>query len=446
MKLARPSPIAALETVLITAAALGIGWLLDRHDPFFLRHPFSWLVLVPLLVGLRHGFALGCASALALDAALVFSWRARAFGVERLPGETFVGLLAIAMLTGQLSDVWRREVRRLDVALDALRTQSSELSRSHLLLELSHDRLAQESVGTSTLRDALVAIDRVAEQSGGAPWPVLGASMMDVFAQYCQVEVASLHVVDARGKVEAAPVAVLGRPEAIDPSDPMIARALESVELTYLPTATSATDVARASKLLAAVPLVDTGGKLHAVLAAHAIPFMAFHRDNLEALASLAGHFADVVAAGGADRGRERTRREELEQRVARALRDLEAFAIPSIVSLLTIAPGSVVSGMVEVILAATLDPADTPLVTRTTRGDYVVYVLSPASDEAAARARGARIEALVQGELGLSLGRAGASYAFHALAPRDTVYGVMRMLAQKAHVDASTLEDTVVG
>src|SRR4029079_10121503 len=118
---------------------------------------------------------------------------------------------------------------------------------------------------------------------------------------------------------------------------------LSSGQLTYVPTA-SRPDRDREltkSPLLAAVPFVDTGGRGNAVLCVQAMPFISFEKRNLEAMVTLAGHFADVVAYGGRPSDVDRGRREIFEVGINRALRDLQERKIPSVVAFLWIRRGA---------------------------------------------------------------------------------------------------------
>ena len=56
------------ETLVLTAAPPSLGLWLSPRDPLFIDARFPWLVLAPLLLGLRHGFARALASTLVLCA------------------------------------------------------------------------------------------------------------------------------------------------------------------------------------------------------------------------------------------------------------------------------------------------------------------------------------------------------------------------------------------
>lgn len=433
-----PSAGAALEAVVLTAAVPALGWLLDRHDTFFLGHPFSWLAFVPLLVGLRHGLVLGCASAVMLDAALVFAWRTKSFGVGAFPGEELVALVTLALLTGQCSDVWRRDGKRLESALDSMRRQLDQTSRAHFLLELSHDGLEErEGGGAPNLREALAAVQNLAVDLR-EDWKRLAPSILDVFAEYCTVESASLCTVSAGGALVQPAVAALGRPRAVPPEDPLLRDALTTRRLTYLPTATSTTG-AVSSSLLVAVPFLDAEGCVRAVLCIESLPFMAFHQRNLETIATLVEHFADVI--WGAARDLEARRRREFENRLAIALQGVRTSKDSLVVAGLYVRRGSPIRRIVPTALGASLRAADVLFVTRDASGNHLIHLLLPAADQTAALALEGRLTGIVRKELNLSLDRAGAAFAFHVPGPRDTVPGVMRLVAQKAHLDENNLD-----
>jgi hypothetical protein len=428
-----PSWRAALESAVLAGAAPAIGCLLDRRDAFFLAHRFSWLAFIPLLVGLRHGFVLGCASALLLDACLVFSWRAHALGVAAFPGETLVALIALAMLAGQFSDVWRRESKRALAGLDSVRKRLDETSRAHALLELSHDRLDEQTRGAPNLREALAAVRALASGVHGGRWEPLAPAILEIFATYAMVEVASLHRVPSGGAAEPEAVAVLGRPRAMAPHDPLVREALGTGRLTYLP-AVAKGPRGPASNLLVAVPFIDAAGRARAVLCVESLPFMAFHQGNLQLIATLAGHLSDLF--WGAARDALGGRRQQFEQRVAQALEERRASDVPVALAGLRVRRGSPMSDIVAVVLGGALREGDVPLVTRELGGDHVVYLLLPGTDEGAARALEERIANVVRQELHLPLDRAGALFAFHLPGGRDTAAGAVRLVAEKVQVD----------
>lgn len=315
----RSTAKALLESIALTLAVPGIGWLIDRSDPLMLSRPFSWLLVAPLLIGIRHGLAFGCASAIALDAVLVFAWRAHALGVESLPGETVIGLLALSMVAGQYSNVWTREVVTLEARAETLQLRLTALTRAHLALELSHDRLRDERPEDVSLRDALQML-RDAATGHEAQTNVLEQKMMALLVRYCALEVASLHRIAPGGGFVADAIAVIGRPGSVDSNDPLLRRALETRMLVHV--AELSQTRAAGSTLLAAVPISEASGTLRAILCVQSMPFMAFHRKNLQMISALACHWADLTSAPSPG---PRTDRQPFEPRRTPAPRESDA-------------------------------------------------------------------------------------------------------------------------
>jgi hypothetical protein len=389
-------------------------------------------VFPPLLLGLRHGFAAGGASALLLGCSLVAAWRGRTLGVVNFPAEPFLGLLAMAILTGQFSDVWRRDTGRLGSMLDQVKRRSSELARAHFLLELSHGRLEDQNASAPNLRDALATVNKIAAGAHGE-WEAIGERMMAIFAAYAMLEVGKVLRIDARSQ-PAGVVATLGRTGPVDEDDVLLVEAVRSRELTYIPTGASAKEreVVSRSRLLAAVPFVDTTGALHAVLCVQAMPFVAFQRKNLETLAILAGHFADVLTRPSQRLDPERERKAEFDTRLARALLDLRAFGVPAVVAGLWTRRNSGVFEIIDVIIGGTLRPIDLPFRTEDPLGNSLFFFLVPMADLTAARALYARVETIIRRELNTSLVQAGGAFTFHVIRPDDTVGGVVHRVTQQ--------------
>ncbi len=432
------SPRAYVETAAITLAVPAIGFVVDRSDPFFLKHPFSWVIFAPLLIALRHGFTLGFTSAAVLNLTIVIGWRTHFLSIERFPAEPLVGMIALAMVVGQFSDVWKREILRLDAGFDVLRRQNEELMRAHFLLELSHDRL-DEQVGrnANSLREALVAVRDLGR--GTAPsYRTLGAAMLEVFGAYCMLEVGELYLVEQdrrERRVLGQLVATLGRAREIGTNNPLVMDALTSGKLTYVPAATRSgrdRELSR-SPVLAAVPFSDTRGRMSAILVVQAMPFISFDKRNLEAMATIAGHFADLVAYGGRPTDADRGRKESFEIRLTRALRDLQDRNIPSIVAFMWIRRGAPGSELVDDLLDSALGELDFPYVARDPEGNSFVYVLVPMAGEEAARALEQRLDTAAKKRRGVKLARLGAFFSFHILQPTDSILGLFRLFSQRA-------------
>jgi polysaccharide biosynthesis protein PelD len=435
-----------LETLIITVAFPAIGYAVDRQDPFFLRHPFSWLAVAPLLIALRHGFAFGFASAMAIDLAITVSWRLRLQHGESLPfpGEVEVGVVALAMIAGQFSDVFRRDTNRYRRGLQTARRRLDALSRAHFLLELSHDRIAQQQAPAApNLRDAIAAVRKLMGDGGpGKSLAQAAPALLELYAGYFSIEVASLHQVEG-GSLVDPPLATIGKPRTIRKTDLLVADAIASRTLTYMPAAMGRGASHHASRVLAAVPFVDTGDSLRGVLTVESMPFIAFDKRNLEAMVVLAGHVADLLSQ---EVGEERATgdqpgKRDLDLVIDRALSDLRAFNMPAILAEVRIARGSRANDIVDVILGGALREIDFPYASHDpASGDLVVYILLPMSAEPVALTVFDRMARVVQREHGMTLPASGVRVAFHVLASQDTAESAISAVDQRIQENAHSV------
>lgn len=422
---------AIVESVAIGFLLPAIGWLIDRRDPFFETRSFSWFVLPPLLAGLRHGFAAGCASAVALGSSMIVGWRVHVFGGAAFPGEALIGMLTAAMVTGHVSDVWLRETVRTRTAFDHASRRANEFARAHFLLQLSHERLQEQSPGVANLRDAL---DRIAGLSGSGliVWPTVAAQLLALSARFGSVERATLTQMGAGGTLGTV-LGTLGNPAPVSPDDPMVRSAVRLRQIACVG-GTSDTTVtvirpAEGSPLLAVVPAIDASGALHAILCVQTLPFFAFTRKNLEALALLTGHFADRVASGGQPVEPWRESERAFEAELGRAIDDCRERGLPAVLGVVAVGAGTPFGAITDLVLTAILEPTHIAHRTQGRRGHSLFWLLLPGASEADVRGLVARIEALTQQELERSLAEAGGTAAFRFLTADDDRSRVMSQL-----------------
>jgi polysaccharide biosynthesis protein PelD len=422
------TPRRILESIGVVFLLFGIGYAVDQKDPFFLGAAFSWVLVAPLLVSLRHGFALGFGSAVGVSVALVMAWRTQAVSIDRFPGEPLVGLFAVAAVVGQFSDGWTRRVALLERGSSALRRQLEELSRSHFLLELSHERLDEQLDRTaSSLREAIAAVKDLRGSGEGVTAEREGEAMIAIFAAHCGLEVAELRVVDE--DTVGARCAALGHPELTREDDPLALEAIRTGHLVHVPAARLDEGDRTSSPLLAAVPFVDASGRTRAILCVQAMPFIAFNEKNLEAMAMLGRHLADVVA--GATPGGARGSRASFEARFAATLRAGSPEAA-GLVTRVTIRRGPVAPDVLGLLIGGALPELDQAWVVGSPDGDLLVHGLLPIGEDVAFSFESAVAELLAR-SLDLSLERAGVTFRHHVLRRGDTVTDTLLILDRRA-------------
>src|SRR5690242_10842886 len=132
-----------LETFALTAIVLAASFITQQDDPFRLGMGFPWPILAPLLAGLRYGFVHGFVSALLILAALGISINQQWQEAPEFPLGWGIGVVVVAMVTGEFRDMWGRRLHRLEGAYQYRAERLEEFTRNYQLLRLSHDRLQQ---------------------------------------------------------------------------------------------------------------------------------------------------------------------------------------------------------------------------------------------------------------------------------------------------------------
>jgi hypothetical protein len=286
---APPAWQAWLETAALAGAAVTAGALVDASDPFLLRRGYPWLALAPLLAGLRYGAGHGVVCGAAQVVALALASRCGRTSPAGSLAEIALGWLVAGLVPGEFRDAWVARRRRLEACADALRLRLDRLSRAYHALEASHDRLERETGGASTLRDALDALHReLATRPEAAAVESMGGRILALLGDHASVWSATLHPVDAEGRAGPA-VATLGA-GADARGDPLVREAARRGEVV------SVRELPAGSGVLAAVPLVDVRGRVHAVVAVRDMRFVALNAETLALLAVVGGQLGELVS------------------------------------------------------------------------------------------------------------------------------------------------------
>lgn len=289
-----------LETFILAALVIAASFATQQdQDPFRLGGGFPWAILAPLLAGLRYGFAYGFVSALLILATLGVAINQQWQQAVEFPLGWALGVVVVAMVAGEFRDMWGRRLHRLEGAYQYRAERLEEFTRNYQLLRLSHDRLEQTVANSGfSLREGIMHLQPVLEAAEGADRPVPGAfqNLIQFIAEYGGVTQACIAGISAEHLDAAQVLAQVGEPFEIDVSDPVLRAALESGELAVVNFAPE--EVMDQAQLLAAIPLADSTGEVHAMLLVRSMPFFAFHENNLRLIAVLAAHGIDHLRFG----------------------------------------------------------------------------------------------------------------------------------------------------
>lgn len=383
-----------VETAALTAFMPLIGLWLRPEDPLFLEAELMWLLLGPLLSGLRYGFAHGFSSALGLLLAITWYWRSTESGTP-YPVSEVAGLMLIGMLAGEFTDLWLRRLTKLETINDYRRQRLDEFTRAYHLLKISHDRLEHRLVGAAqSLRGALLDLKKALLENARARRGLaeLGPMVMGIFTSHGFVQVAALYRLDERRRLLPQPIAVLGNAPALSPADPMLARAIAG---RCLVSVREVAEVGQPGDPLAIVPLEDVGGRMWAVLAVHEMPFIAFQSEHLHLLAVLGGHLADMFTqAQSADAGFDAAGA-DFKLRLSRAFEDQKKHHMPAMVVAVSFGPRAEEAGLPAVV-AEQRRGLDQEWHTRRADGRPLLFVVMPLTDEQGLKGYRARLERML--------------------------------------------------
>ena len=294
---------AASEALILSVLVIAFGHWSAPEDPFGLQQNFPWLWIVPALLAMRYGTAIGVTSVIGFVVLwLVLPHLGLLPAVrQEFPKVFFLGGLTLSLVCGQFSDIWTARTRRLRAVNAYLDERLQTLTKNHFLLRLSHERLEQDLLAKPlTLRETLARVRLLTEQPDAEDLEGLPAAseFLQLLGQSCQLEIAALFCADGQSGFHTTPVAVLGTPDTLDIHDPLFKYCLAENRLAHIQTTEIAPAERSASRYLICAPISPSSGESVGVLAIEKLPFFALNDDALQLLSVLIGFYADGVRMG----------------------------------------------------------------------------------------------------------------------------------------------------
>lgn len=285
---------AVVETLFLTLLGFLSGYGLMREQAYFSAQGFSWLMLGPLLSGLRYGFVYALSSVILLFVGGMVAQKLHYAWASGTGAHLYLGLLFVAVAAGEFRDYWYRRLKRLNAVAHYLDERMTEITRAFNMLKSSHDRLEQLMASRTSLRDSLLNIRQqillsTPDQEGKG----LGLLILKSLAEFGSLQGASLHAIDPKTQqVNPTPMAVIGPKITLNVHDSLIQKMLlerqtVSLKLDLL--------TQHDEELLLAIPLIDVYGKMWGLVAVNKMPFREFKEDNIQLLAILSGYVGDLV-------------------------------------------------------------------------------------------------------------------------------------------------------
>ena len=294
---------ATVEAIALCVIALALNIWVDRSDPLGMHAQFPYLWIVPALLAMRYGTAVGVSSV----AVFLLSWFVLPrFGVptitpgsnELFPKSFFLGGLILVLICGQFADVWNAKTRRLRAVNGYLDERLYTLTKNHFLLRLSHERLEQDLLAKPlTLRETLARLRALVAATDQVDGPALpGASeFIQLLGQSCQLEIAAVYSRPSQSGVYPPAAAILGDPAPLDIKDPLLAYSLREGKLAHIRSSGVTTEERKISRYLVCAPLMSTTGESLGILTVEKLPFFALNDASLQLLSVLVDYYADGV-------------------------------------------------------------------------------------------------------------------------------------------------------
>lgn len=282
-----------LETLILTAILVAMGF--GFNDPFFLNHTFPWLILAPLLIGLRYGFVFGMTST-ALFIVLFtigryFNW----VSIPTFPVETLVGMILVTMISAEFHDLWQRKLQPLQYKHQQLESRMNGFSRIYHILKASHSHLEQQTGNyTKSLRSSLLEIENhilTLAKDEGAALDGMGDHILNILNEYGSIQTASIYAVSKDKKIILNHVASLGSPPSLWPNNPLVTAALNTGYVTSIQTY----DERIEHEILVVIPLIDVFQRIWGVVIINEMSMFAMQENTLDLFSLLGGHIGDLI-------------------------------------------------------------------------------------------------------------------------------------------------------
>lgn len=279
------------ETIILPLIAVSLGLFINPTDPLTTHGSFPWVWFAPVVLALRYGPLAGIGGA----GMLLFAWLLLNPGAQAdFPKVTYLGGLILVMVIGEFSSLWLARTRRAEALQRYLDERLEFLTHQHYLLRLSHDRLEQDLISRPmAMRDALGNMRNLVTGDHHASDRACADALLRLLAQYCQLEIATLHRLNA-GAIEAEPLATLGDSTPLCADDPLIAHALETGQLCHI--SQSLGNDETPSRYLIAAPLTNLYGDHFGLLLVERLPFFSLQDETLQTINLLLGYYADSLS------------------------------------------------------------------------------------------------------------------------------------------------------
>ena len=292
------------ETIVITLLYLAIGYLINPNDIVMIEKDAPYLLMLLTLITLFHGFENGV---LALTITTLAMWHF----YDPFPYLSFLVALIMTMLFSEFHRYWTRQIHQLQLETEYKTRKINELSRAFYTLKISHDQLEKNYViKPMSIRNSLEHILQKEIQTEG---DITVKDKIDQHAKdFLELLQKSFNLKDAQiiclNTLRCDPsedidffkqnAKLISKTPQADTTlqkifeEDLVDQALSKRRAVYISDESGNPSFANASDTtyLAVMPSYFEG-KLLGILLIKELPFMAFNKENLTAIAILLDYF-----------------------------------------------------------------------------------------------------------------------------------------------------------
>ena len=297
----RPKPENAIfEVILLPLLVPFLAWLMGREDLFFLQTPFPWMLLVPTLTASRYGTRYGLLSLLVMSSLSLLYVIVFNPALLTTVSQILVGSLLVVLVIGEMIQYWGNRTEKQAKELEGYRRSASESDQALQLLHISYSQLEEDLVAenqslANSLRLLDTSITRANENNKVEALNVAIKKMQEILAHYPWLEAAAFYRMDKQGQLHQNSLGSIGLMSMDAYKDPLVREAVHCKQAVSIKNSQLIQQQQLNTKLQAAIPLLDSNGKLWGVMAVARMSSSAMTQQNLNLLALLCNYVSNLL-------------------------------------------------------------------------------------------------------------------------------------------------------
>ncbi|WP_448583966.1 PelD GGDEF domain-containing protein [Thermocrinis sp.] len=207
--------IIILELVVISIAVFGVGWLLNKDDPLFLKSKYQIVNLLVVALSLYYGFSGSLIFLLILSIGYILFYKP-------FPYVQFLQNLLFALLSSEFRYIWQKKIETANLEKNYAELTADIYRRELFKLKLEYD-LLEESIVTKTY-----SLRRIIEEFNAPSADVF----MELISNHFGVYSAELYKIEDGRLIS---IKRLGEGAKLDPESGFLEEALELKKSFYIP-------------------------------------------------------------------------------------------------------------------------------------------------------------------------------------------------------------------